>query len=501
MQRHPADYRVKKGNSMQLTNIYTTNNTKCQPIMIDSRNCGSGKTQGHNGTISHIKKLYNAGKNCLVVLPSIKLADEYEKLINKFLDRPDELKIINSTTSEESVTSQLYDLDDNAMIVIITNQAWIRFNWEGFKSHWNLVIDEVIDPFGQETILEHRRNTLNFDWAKNTTCDVRTVEEIDDDEIPYWVFMPEYRIIKFDKFLCDNSITKGNHTLKTLGNPNQKIWLKQADHKLFTSPGKTKDIVFITELNANIVIGWQSVTIAAAMFEKSFMAAWLTANEVIWKIKEGYEFKPHETRLHIHTPIDDINWSIGKAKADHPHLKMFWDYVSSLDIKDPVLVLRNNSVKSSSSVKLMSEVRAQFNCHGSNEYKDIEHVLFEASINLTPELSNFLRKYLDPSFDLFFGRTGLDFYQILMRSCLREGKEAHVYILDTRLAAIFAGIFDVDPWKDLHQYQGSTKELEIEFQNRQKPLTQAQKQKAYRLRKKHNLSKDIESRDVLKLYT
>ncbi len=104
----------------------------------------------------------------------------------------------------------------------------------------------------------------------------------------------------------------------------------------------------------------------------------------------------------------------------------------------------------------------------------------EAATNLSPQQLAFHREFNNKDFDPFLARTGYDFYQIAMRTCMRKPKPepADVYVLDARLAVAFDHFFDTGKRLEAFNWYPATDP------GKKRKLSDAEKQKAYRQRKK-----------------
>jgi hypothetical protein len=471
-------------------------------IQVDSRRCGSGKTHGTTGLISYIQKLYQSGDRIMVVLPSIKLAAAY--YFGLKTDCPTDCQVINSEVTP-GVGVKLNSLSPGTQIVIITQAAFRRQNWTGFAG-WHLVMDEMIDPYGQIEMQEQSYSTLNLDWPAITQCDDRTISEVPEGTIPEWADKPEYRRITFDPDLIANNIADRSFFAEVL-RPNTITWIKTADYQVLL--GKTsKRINMYTELDPAIMLNWRSVRIAAAAFEYSFLAAWLSANNLHWELIPGMEFTDHiNSGIQVNGEVVDTTdcfvqhspdlaanqlhkWSKSRAVAGCRQLDIFRQHIQENTTPgERVLVLRNKSA--GGQIPGVTEVIAPHNAHGSNDYADINTVVFEAATNL-PEAQVRFFKHQVPGLDTFAARSGLDFYQILMRCSLRDDnckKVVNVYTLDSRMAEFIPKLFD------------NIATVFFDLDPLQVPLTDAMRASAHYLKKKHGLGPEWTTRHVLEKYT
>ena len=447
-------------------------------ITVDARACGVGKTHGPNGMLTEIKKCYELGQNSVVVLPSIKIFDAYVKNIQQYIDCPDDLQVIHSGIIDGTVQELFNALYNKHRIIIITQQTFLRNLWHsGVKRDWCLFIDEAFDPFNKIDLWEKRHSNIKIDW--DAVLDVQDLGanfvrlNIDSDK------------------LLQTSFTRDNKDLKDLSDPN---WTNYTHHKnieaLFDDVDRS--IPVIQQLNPEIMTDWRSVRIAAAAFEITFQAEWMRSNNIEFDII--HKFKKHGKLIRLHAPIDEISnkevkFSLHKAKQlDNWVTVAFRKYIETLQIKDKVLVLRNSA--NANGKLYIDETSVGFNAHGQNDYINYNKVSLEAATNLSPEQLAFHREFNNKDFDPFLARTGYDFYQIAMRTCMRKPKPepADVYVLDARLAVAFDYFFDTG--KRLEAFNWYPAQHPVKPK---KALSNAEKQKAYRQRKKRK-SMEIEAK-------
>ena len=440
-------------------------------INIDSRACGAGKTVGPTGIVSRIEQLYNLGQYCLVVLPGHKIIDEYKKYL-QFVD-PVDIEFIDARSHTNTSESVAASIGNRTQIIVTTHQTFIQTVWYSpHKRDYNLFIDEELKTIEQTKVWQKKTNAFNFFDANISS--LRDIEQSN-------IFAPGWRIMDVSRRVIENNFI--NDVIKDLTDDNWLNWV-ELDQYESLSNGATGGLDVIRELRPELLCDWNSVHIACAAFHTTFMRFWLDAHKHSWSVLSGCDFEPHATPVTLHYPLTNnpVIWSLNKITNDHWMLDAYREYIDTLQVIDEVLVLRN--VKDRRKGVFDNETLAPFNSHGLNSYRHITKVSLEAAINLTPELNRWYKQHWDMndrgeiggrSNDILIARTGNTFYQTLMRCCLRLDQPADVYTLDARLAT------DI-----LHVYFDDITFVDIDFCNKEPKtaLTPAEKQKAYRQRKK-----------------
>jgi hypothetical protein len=411
-------------------------------IIVDSRRCGEGKTYDnsptptyHQGRIlstwSNIKQRWQLGDRCLVVLPSIALCDAYEQEFKDYISKntvPGTTNQLAKITSERSsnVQAELHDkLKDRCAIIIITQAAFLQSDIpHAYRNQYHLILDEAIMPYREIPIWHEQDCLVDFDWSNNTS-----LIEPRDGAI-------EWKELSFHN-IKGNFITDTSETTRYLFNNNWLCRCHYDDYIKFASfISKNERMSIIQELRPEIFHNWNSIWIACAAFEYTFMSRWMTEHNMPWRIHPKLIFKPHEVPVNIHGPDDlKFTWSRYKLDNEPELLNQYRDQATDIAQRDGVLILRNNSNKRQI---FHNEQLLPHNSAGSNNYRNYEYVSLESALNITPNLTRFLRDVygIDKSNGLdlaHMAQTVYCFYQTLMRSCLRDGRPATVFCLDNRV--------------------------------------------------------------------
>jgi hypothetical protein len=443
-------------------------------ITIDSRRCGAGKTHGKNGTIDMIKDNISVNENTLIVLPSIKLVDEYAKNFSR------SFKITSDVTSNvqaelQTAVTETYD------VVIITHAAFLQSEiTPSLKRNYHLIIDEAFDPWRFHDYTQEKKDQI-FDWNKLVYSNISWQE-------------PEYSTVMFDDMLT-NSVTQKSTFIRDISSRNWVNFINTESLNEMLNERQFR-INIIQELDPMLLSDWSSVHVAAAMFEKTFMHMWFKKHKIRFTITEAFEM--HEETINIHYPDDgDGGWDWSRNKKTtmawlHTEFK---NHFSKTIGDTKYLRLKNNiDVRCS-----QHEKTCPHNAAGINDYSEIESVVLESALNPSPEMGKWLQDIADnhlPKEDrknaVFAARTGYTYYQVLMRCCLRKNLPADVYVIDKRAVrqlVLYFENFELCDWIP------TTPRTYIP---KQQPLTSAERVKAKRLKDRYpEKYAGLKSREIL----
>lgn len=410
-------------------------------ITIDSRRCGEGKTYDnsptatrHQGRVlstwANIKMRWKLGDRCLVVLPSLPLCEVYKQEFERYIQRnsvPGVTNQLSVITSEhyDNVQRQLHeDLAAGCAIIIITQRAFLMSEIpSAYRQKYHLILDEAFMPYREIGVYHEQECFVDFDWEKN-------VDFVDaTDGAVEW---PELRFSN----IKGNFITDSSEITRELFNSNWRCRCHQEDYAKFAGPiSKNTRMSIIQELRPELFQYWTSMWIACAAFEYTFLARWMTAHNIAWRIHPKLKFRPHDVAVNIHGPEDKFTWSSYKQDNEPELIEQYREQTTDIAGRDGVLVLRNNSQRRQI---FKHEQRLPHNSAGSNDYRNYQYVSLESALNITPNLTRFLRDVYgierENGLDLaHMAQTVYTFYQTLMRSCLRDDKPATVFCLDNRV--------------------------------------------------------------------
>jgi len=422
-------------------------------ITVDSRRCGEGKTRDDTegmvrdkgrvlSTWANIKTRWQLGDRCLVVLPSLALCEYYQQHLTEFLIEENSLHTnqLAKITSVDyaNVQQQLHTaLDERCAIIIITQQAWLNSSIPSSqRKDYHLIIDEAIMPYREITFYHEQECLVDFNWTVNSSL----LQAPD--------LAVEWNELRLHN-LKGNFITDGAEQTRHLLNENWRNRVHLDDYAKFaTVIPKNERISVIQELLPNLFENYNSIWIACAAFEYTFMRFWMDAHNLTWCIHPKLSFKQHSVPIKLMGPDDTkFHWSSYKQNNEPELIQQFSSQARAEVNNSSVLVLRNNAQNRQI---YQQEQRLPHNSAGSNDYTDYKYVSLESALNPTPNMTRFLYAVYgigsgtgqngvkDP---VHMAQTVYTFYQTVMRCCLRRGEPATVFSLDNRVVLGLAEFF------------------------------------------------------------
>ena len=271
----------------------------------------------------------------------------------------------------------------------------------------------------------------------------------------------------------------------------------------------------ITELNPSVLDGWLDVHIASAAFEFTFMYYWMINNNIPMTIT--HPFEPHKSYIRIHRPIYDIKFS-KELKKDQPELVPDVMKFADKNKNDNGLIYVNNNNEK----EIMGDnIRINHNAHGINAYSESgNYVHLSALLPNKLMLDFFMNKVGMKYKEVIMAFNGYLAYQLMFRTRLRkEGAPCtDTFFIDSDVADMLPLFFDDAyctvlrdiPVMDIRTYHKIKNQLSPEMyekykdqidryeleQNKKKltkkiPMTTAERQKTYCLRKIENKPKKV----------
>lgn len=401
-------------------------------IQVDARGCGEGKTT--LGIYPRIQELVRNGERVLIVVPSIKLQEQYQR--NLKLQHHIDVKVINSqgrnaedySSTGKQLGSAMINLDNQ--VICITSETFKRVEIPQFnRQHWHLIVDEAFPVV--RSIVYERKNS-DFNWAQFMTSEGFPVG-------PYWN-------IVVDESRLDNW-SRSSDQIQQLIDPHWSNWATmEVFQELLNESTERQRWEIIQEMRPDIFVDWSSVHIAAAAFEHHHMSRWFKRHGIYYTTQTPFE--PRELPIIIHT-INDLNWSKYKARGGKYDgvLDQYQDYVQEtcdqLGLK--LLTLRNND----NLRKFNEETRINHNPHGINEYTSYRAISLESAINPSEEYQRFMTEVL--GMEEISGRRQITtdfsaylFYQCVMRTAARlpdNDQTVHVFGLDEKTLVALTNFF------------------------------------------------------------
>jgi hypothetical protein len=315
----------------------------------------------------------------------------------------------------------------------MTHEGFLRIPHT--NKNFDLIIDEILNPYGLEEI-------QNFDQKQKVAIDFSNfISWTDASTIP--LEKPEgNKQPFFELTFTSNSVpgTVNKELWMSLSNTNYKLWATWETGNNIISNAVENSIV-VKELDPELLNGWRSVWIAAAVFEKTLMSMWLLSNNMQYSIV--YPFTTHRKITHWHSPEAPFSWS-KTYKNNHPEVEsLFRDYITK-NKSGKFLYSKNNS----SNIPFMGGIQVKHNAHGLNIYSNLNDFAFASAIKSNPFLKNFIQFKTGSGLKEFeFAFTGYMAYQLVMRISLRDPNSitpVNLFFLDTTQMNGVMDLFDIN---------------------------------------------------------
>ena len=476
-------------------------------IKIDARGCGQGKSR--SGIYPRLILNEQTNKPTLVIVPSKLIQDQY---CNDLPDLP-WTKIQSIEINDDGIKGNTKNvgadlisaMSQNKPLILITHQAFIQAMLKySLKNNYWLECDEAINPFDTEKGINISRRE-NRDIKENIS--IESMSMFNDSKIGKLWFP-----VHFNKMISSSMIFSGD-LWKKLNHPNWQSWMNGEQWTKFSGEDDIVDGHIEFTLSSSIFEGWRAVNIAASAFQHTKMALWMNYNEIPYIVEK--EFVPHTKVPKLFGPEDYRHTISGPRRKKNEALNQFYEYVQE-HIKDESIILLKN--KNANCSLKNTEVVAP-NCHGLNSYQHISNVCISSAINPDLEHSYFLRTLFyktnplisedDFKKQLSLIFAGYDYYQVLMRSSLRDQNNkqlVNVFLMDSMIYNNIINFFDfkiksginevTDPSIiELHCFKKKEKKVKIK-KEKKIAMTNAEKQKVYRDRKKNSLKNQIGDMDL-----
>jgi hypothetical protein len=428
-----------------------------QYIQVDSRGCGCGKTR--NTIIPRIKQNIRMGIRTLVVVPSIELQKEYSKFFNS-----------QEFTAVNSQSGQIYNQYQTAHtpVVSMTHEGFLRTP-KLQKANWDLIIDEAFIPYYTETFKNYdSAGRVMVDFAELVRWQQHEVHDLDTQHLKHQPFFQ----LEFTRSTPADTVDRA--LWQKLSNENIRIWATpQVGNNLMQGARETTTLQL--EVNSDILKGWSSVWIAAAVFEKTLMAMWMNSNQITYQVQHKFEL--HQGTTIWHLPRDQFSWS-KNFRNNNPDVETKFRNYCENNRSGRLIYNSNND----SDVVFVFGDKITHNAHGINAYRDRTDYAFLSAIKPHPQFKNFIMDRCGTeSKELEFAFAGYMAYQLVMRTALRDKDNTtpvNLFFLDTEQALGIMDLFDPNSYevKFIEDIEGNKK--------KRIPLSPAEKMKRYRLKQK-----------------
>lgn len=392
-------------------------------IKIDARGAGQGKTR--TGIYPQITQLHALGESAIIVVPSKLLQYQYQQNLSNI-----NFTLLNS--DQGKVSERLVNaINNHDRFILITTEAFrqavLRFDQ---KSNYHLIIDEAIMPYSNiEVVMDHQIR-LGLDqvfYPKNEIYSHR------------W-----NQLSRNPLEAC--SLLDQSRDWRELTHANNNIWIDYDSWCKFMN-GDYSKLYFGIELNPVLLQNWKTVFIAAAAFDRTFMASWLLKNGMTYKTVRP--FVPHTQVPVFHTP-EKLSYSKNFRHNNPDILPEFFEYVKQTIGQEPCLSVKNNDEMRTIGI----ETIIGHNAHGLNQYSHYKNIYLVSSLNPTNKFDEFLEDQwhqIDQNQTYAEYRTqaqaGYTYYQLIMRTALRDQtntSSVNVFLLDTKICISLQNFFDID---------------------------------------------------------
>lgn len=403
-------------------------------ITIDQRGCGKGKTT--DGIYKRIQanKLHN--KKTLLVVPSIRLQEQYKKDIK-------DIEIINSkifnednTTFSTTIQATLFHMKKGTEIISITHQAFVKLPQTGHRSKYDLILDEALDDIIHKTDVRSVNNDVwkpDYDLFNLFEFENDTIEkivEITKDDETDWHQLHQFRE-PTEGLLYDSPSFKSITDKNFLHHVTSHGW-----NVLNNQTGGTAHIISV--LNPEILKGWQSVYIAAAAFTHTKMYHWMKHYDFDMYTPKEYRFEQHTGNIKLFTSDQSkFKWSNTKRQNYPEILENYHNEVKKHASGDVISIRNNNEMKNLGTL----EYRVNHNVHGMNDLQNYFDISLESALIPDPQIKKFIVDYWLSMTDklqqpriLTHMFSAYLFYQVIMRTKLRSrdynDERINIFVLD-----------------------------------------------------------------------
>lgn len=425
-------------------------------ITLDQRGCGLGKTT--DGIYKRIRANIQRNINTLIVVPGIKLQEQYEKI-----DLP--IEVINSEIYNKyhykfktTVSALVSSMRDGENIIIITHQTFMMMPKDcGYKGNYDLIIDEALNEIIKISDIRSEKSAILlglgklFDFTSKIEREIVSISQEDDINWYKLVRVTDPGISLLNESESFTNMTDPNFISYTTGNG----WAVLTQEK----EGRAK---IISVLDPHLLEGWKDIMIAAAAFEYTKMYYWMKSFGL--QTRTISEFIPHDRNIRLHCDsrigqrLNNPSFSdkgfvfSNSLRKKHPEMiENYHEYINK-HRTGKIITLRNNDEKKRS---LPDEVILSHNIHGLNNFTEFTNVNLESALNPDPVKERFMRdmwlsmksKAEQDRLILHFTSSYL-FYQMIMRTKLRDweyfGDVVDVFTPDQAIAASFVDYFNPD---------------------------------------------------------
>ena len=416
-------------------------------IVIDQRGCGQGKTT--DGIYKRIRANKQNNIKSLVVVPSIKLQEQYKK----DLDFPVEVinsHIYNEDSTDFNTTIQacLHNMKKGTDIIIITHQAFVKLPMTGHKIKYDLIIDEALDDIIRKTDVASVNNEAwqpdydlynLFEFENNIVEKTVEITKDDDEE---WHQLHQFRE-PTQGLLSDSPSFKNITDKNFVHHVTSKGW-----HILNGQDGGIAHV--ISTLNPDILKNWRAVYIAAAAFTYTKMYHWMMFNKFQYYTPKEYRFVEHIGNIKLFTSDNHkFDWSNNKRKTYPEILNKYHEQVKQHASGEVITVRNNSETQNLGDI----EVRLNHNVHGMNDLQEYKDISLETALIPDPQVKKFIIDNWLVNFNKENQKRAIThmfsaylFYQVIMRTGLRSkdynNERINIFVLDQNTGVCLMDYFE-----------------------------------------------------------
>jgi hypothetical protein len=339
-------------------------------------------------------------------------------------------------------------------LICITHQSFLLLQDIEQKREYILIIDESLDSLyvKLQVTTYHDNDLVKIFWDKH-------FKVIPNPEFSNYLANPvisgnkvSYNNTAFAQLVVEDSskdeICFNSRQYQQITSDNYTWYISPDDYNIMLT-GQKESFNLFGIVKAQIMTGWQNIFIAAAAFQYTKMAHWLSRHNLPTETMADCGFNQHDNQVTIHYGDMDI-WSLTKQGSQKYFVdgyeRQIDDYCDNVIQKHSFIALRN---KNKAKGKL-NEFVLEHNVHGINSpaLADCRHVVIQSALNLDKQFESFLRTcflvgvpdYLQKETIALMHSVNL-FYQVIMRSALRNGDSCDIFVMDRRVAKLLQHYF------------------------------------------------------------
>lgn len=394
---------------------------------VSSLKPGGGKTYS-----IILQALLNKESNfpSVIAVPSILLQEEYKTRLLKAGMLECELEVINSETVQqyETVSRRFFRTLASNKTIIITHEALKlidhRSSNHALYAKRDLLIDEAFDPISSVELSvsnnpEGDSDARHIDWTRWLNPTGVTVNG-------FIELSPKSGAVHSDIY----NIT----TIRTIENKNYKIYVSELNwSSLIANDAQRINIFGLYDIT--VLARFKSISISSAAFHTTTLGIYLQKSGI--KLNITHEYEKHDEKIIFHvakTNGELYSHSKSAIKEYYERIETFREYVAEELNGRKSLLLRN--VSDTTNLPYSDYQQISNNCHGMNEYRNIDAISIESAYNANSNHIAFMQSVLTFTKDQIAIGLGVNtFYQCILRTSIRDKNSTNpvdVFLLDSK---------------------------------------------------------------------